>query len=420
MFHIFRRWFIFVLTFGAVWPLALACSPDDQAGAEHEKKAVEEKHEQAPPVSHNAEGETVVTLDEVGQKRAGLVVRPLLAATLQPELTAYGRLEEDPQQRFTLRAPIAGILRSSAAHAWPQLGERLADGSSIGEIEPRLGPVERADLASRLSSAQAEVAEVSADLAAARLSYENKKELNAKVQIVSERTIEEAEAKVKGQEARLQSAQETVKLIEASLKATEGPTGPRALIVRTGGEVVELTATPGESVEAGQTILRVARYDRLLARVELPAGESMDTSPKTARIIVAGYEDKPLEAPSAVIAPTINPLTGGRAILFQIAADGLTLRPGMPVTAFIPQAREPQKGVTIPRSAVIRLGGKTWVYLQTGKEQFTRHAVVGLRPTEAGWFATGIGEGKDAVIIGGQALLSMEFTSQAGEEEEEE
>ncbi len=419
MFHTCRRWIILVLAFCALGPLGLGCSHEDPDDAEHDKTSESEPSE-ASPVGHNAEGETVVSLDEEGQAHAGLVVQPLVAATLQPERTAYGRLEEDPQQSFTLRAPVAGILRSTGAQTWPQLGDKLENGASIGKIEPRLGPVERADLASRLSTAHAEVAEVSADLAAARHSFENKKELNAKEQIVSERTLEEAEAKVKGQEARLKSAQETVKLIEASLEATEGPTGPRSLTVASGGDVVELMVSPGESVEAGQTILRVARYDRLLARVELPAGESLGFSSKRARIIVAGQEDHPLEGQLTALAPTINAFTGGQGYLFQVAADGLTLRPGLPVTAFIAQPGEPQKGVTLPRSAVLRMGGKTWIYLKTEKNQFTRHAVDGLRPMAEGWFASGLHEGQDAVVVGGQALLSMEFTSQAGKEEEEE
>ncbi len=415
MFNLVKRLSFLVLLAGAVGPGLHGCSHDNDDDEKHEAK-----HAASQPVSHNPQGESVVSLDEEGQKHAGIVVQPLAAASLQPELTAYGRLEEDPSQSFTLRAPVAGIIKTPDSASWPHLGQKLENGVSVGQIEPRLGPVERTDLASRLSTARGEVEEVSAELSAAVASYENKKKLNIQEEIVSQRTLEEAKAKVQGQEARLKAAQETAHLIENSLSATTGPTGPLMLTLATGGDVVELSARPGESVEAGQAILRVARYDLLIARVELPVGENLNPQPARARVVVVGHESKPLSAQTAALAPAINPLTGGQAFFFRIASGDLALRPGSAVTAYLALPGEAQKGVTVPRSAVVRLGGKSWVYLQTDKEQFTRRAVENLRPTEAGWFVAGLNEGQSVVVIGAQSLLSMEFTSHAGEEEEEE
>ncbi len=42
----------------------------------------------------------------------------------------------------------------------------------------------------------------------------------------------------------------------------------------TGGQVVEVLAQPGEAVESGQTVLRLCRFDRLLAKVDLQPGRS--------------------------------------------------------------------------------------------------------------------------------------------------
>lgn len=409
-----QRWFVLALIVGAAGLPFPGCSDDNDEDEKHEEPQAESQ-----PVSRNALGETVVALDEEAQKHAGIVIQPLAAASLNPELTAYGRLEEDPSQTFTLRAPVAGIVKPSESDAWPRLGQKLENGATIGRIEPRLGPVERADLASRLSTARGEVDEVSAELSAARASYESKKQLNIEGHIVSDRVLEEAEAKVKGQEARLKTAEETVRLIEASLTATSGPTGPLVLRLPSGGEVVELVAQPGESLEAGQTILRAARYDRLLARVGLPIGENIHPPPNRARIVVAGREERPFEAKAIALAPIVNPLTGGQAFLFQVPSKNSTIRPGLPVTAYLAVSGGTQQGVTLPRSAVVRLGGLAWVYLKTGEGQFTRHAVGDLRSTDDGWFAAGLHAGQDVVVTGAQALLSTEFTSHAGEEEEE-
>jgi hypothetical protein len=66
------------------------------------------------------------------------------------------------------------------------------------------------------------------------------------------------------------------------------------------------------------------------------------------------------------------------------------------------------------------LGGKSWVYLQTDKEQFTRREVAGLRQAQGGWFVSpGLDAGQNIVVTGAQSILSEEFTSHAGAEEEE-
>ncbi|HKQ46862.1 MAG TPA: HlyD family efflux transporter periplasmic adaptor subunit [Phycisphaerae bacterium] len=405
------RWFVLAITLGLSIP---GCSPDDD-----EEEAGETHHAESQPVARNERGETVVTLDVEDQKNAGIVTQPLVAGALQPELTAYGRLEEDPSQSFTLRAPVAGMVKPPDSGTWPRLGQTQEDGVLIGRIEPRLSPVERADLASRLSAAHGEMEEVSAELSAAQASYESKKQLNIQGHIVSDRAMEEAEARVKGAEARLKTAVETIRLIEASLTATSGPTEPLVLRLVSGGEVVEVGAQPGESLEAGQTILRVARYDRLLARVELPVGEFVRPPPRHARVVVVGRDERPWQAQAAAIAPAINPLTGGEAFLFLFTSDDPTLRPGLAIVAYIALTGEAQKGAIIPRSAVVRLEGGTWIYVKSGEQEFTRRAVNDLRPTEAGWFAAGLDPDQIVVVTGAQALLSTEFTSRAVEEEEE-
>ena len=47
----------------------------------------------------------------------------------------------------------------------------------------------------------------------------------------------------------------------------------------------------------------------------------------------------------------------------------------MVVTAFLEIPGVPRKGVLVPRSALIRYGGKVWVYLQNGEEEFIRRMV---------------------------------------------
>ncbi len=79
-----------------------------------------------------------------------------------------------------------------------------------------------------------------------------------------------------------------------------------------------------------------------------------------------------------------------------------------------------QDGVIVPRSALIRFGGKTWAYVQLAEGEFSRRELVGAKSVGTGWFAPqGFKSGQGVVTAGAQILLSEELKSQiqVGEEE---
>ncbi len=409
-------------TLTAVGALALAAVLVWAFRARREELAKEREREQPVSAPHRASrgpsGETLVTLDRDARARIGLKVDALTAATLQPELVAFGAIEEDPSRSFTLRAPIGGTLRTSGTRDWPRTGTRLADGAVVGAIEPRVAPATQVDLQSRLATVRAEASAATASLAAARAAFERARTLNAEDKIVSDRALQDAEAKLKGEEARLRGAADNERLIEASLKAATGPTGPLPLAVTRGGEVMEVMAQPGEAIESGQPILRVTRFDTVVARVDVPAGERIDTTVPRARIVLIGHEDQPLRGEQIAQAAT-DPKTRGQTFLFRVSAESLPLRPGEAVTAYLATPGERQAGVAIPRSAIVRVSGKGWAYVQIGDERFTRREVALDHPSAAGWVvASGFAPGDRVVVEGAQMLLSEELKSriQVGEQ----
>jgi RND family efflux transporter MFP subunit len=272
--------------------------------------------------------------------------------------------------------------------------------------------VERVDLTTRLRTQQSQVEEIQASLAAARSSYESKKRLNERNQIVTERTLEEAEAKVKAEEARLAAAIDTVTLIEKALSG--GSSGePWPLTVPRGGQVVQVAIQPGELVEAGQIILQLQRFDELIARVGLPTSASLQRSPRLARIEVIGQESALLDAEFVGPSPSLESKTLGQSLLYRVRVTDSQLRPGAAVKAQIPVDGKALTGVVVPTEAIERYLGKSWVYMQTGDETFVRREVSASYPAAEGWFVTnGVAAGDRVVISGSQTLLSEEFKSQ--------
>ena len=395
-----------VLVALAIW--ALVASRAEQAAERQREQPVA-----APGRARRGPGgEAIIALDPGAQARIGLRVETLAPATLRPETAAFGTLEEDPSQGFTLRAPVPGTLRQAEGRPWPRIGETLADHAVIGAIEPLVAPATRVDLESRLTAARADAAAATADLAAARAGYERARALNAEGKIASDRAVQQAEATMRGQEARLAAATENARLIRESLRAAAGPTGPLPLRLARRGEVVTVFAQPDEAVQSGQALLRVARFDALIARVEVPAGGRIDPRVTTARIVVIGRADHPLRGERIALGAS-NPRTLGQTILFRVAADGLALRPGEAVTAYLSSPGPPATGVVLPRPAVVRFAAKAWAYVETGAGTFARREVALEQPTDTGWFVTGgFVAGDRVVVAGAQLLLSEELKSQ--------
>ncbi len=395
-----------------------------RAGAARPGEDDEEKREapirSASHVSRTAEGDPLIKLEKDAQGRIGLEVAALSPCSFLPQLTAYGRLQEDPSAGFELRAPVAGTLRAAPQRGWPSIGEVPGLGTTVGMVEPRLTSVERLTLTDRLNAARSEAAAAGAALEASRAALERTRALNADNKNMSDRALQEAEARVKTDEAKREAALETTRLLESSLRVPPGSaSGISPLVIEKDGEVTAVLAQPGESVESGQVLMRVQRFDRLLARVWIPAGQSVPSSLASARLEALGHESTPLRGVRIAAGSATDPETQGLYLLFRVESPLRDLRPGLAVTAYLTLEGKPRSGVIIPESAVVRTAGKMWAYVKSGDDMFVRKEVSADTPTGHGWFVTrGFAAGDRIVTVGAQMLLSEELKSQiqVGEE----
>jgi hypothetical protein len=156
-------------------------------------------------------------------------------------------------------------------------------------------------------------------------------------------------------------------------------------------------------------IQALAVQDVALVRVDLTAGETLQSSPTGARVVTlaGGSADAELLG----TAPGVDPQVQGRGFLFLIKPNALRLLPGQGVTGYLKLPGEPLAGVIVPRESVVRTEGKGWIYvLNAGGESLTRKEIPLDCPTEAGWFVpTGVSASDHVVVIGAQALLSEEL-----------
>ena len=365
--------------------------------------------------SRTAAGDPIVRLKPEAQVRIGLRARHLKTKMVQPELVAFGRLEEDPSRAFALRAPLSGTLRVSDKRSWPRIGESFNANAVVGLLEPRLAPAEQISFTNQLATARAEQTAATSSVAAADAAYERARILNADNKNVSDRALEEARVRLASEKARLQTATDSVALLERSLRGG-GPAHRQPLMLQRSGEVTEVSAQPGEAVEAGAPILRVASFDQLLARIDLPVGEQAPSS-SSARIVVTGYEHQPITAERVGLSTGTLPTAPTQSILFRFKNTIPGLRPGLPATANIPLTGTSRQGVVIPFSAIVRTGGQAFAYVQIADDQFVRKPVPLDQATADGHvMTTGFAAGDRIVVQGAQMLLTEEFKSRLAEE----
>jgi hypothetical protein len=119
-------------------------------------------------------------------------------------------------------------------------------------------------------------------------------------------------------------------------------------------------------------------------------------------------------------------LLEGMADLLVLPHDGahaaLGAAPGMALSAWLQLPGNARPGFLLPRSAVLRHDGRTWVYVQEEEEKFVRKPVTLDTPMDddRGWFVSETAGGIHAedllVLTGAQSLLSEELKAQGGSE----
>ena len=158
----------------------------------------------------------------------------------------------------------------------------------------------------------------------------------------------------------------------------------------------------------------LASREQALVRVDLPAGESLNRPPASARLISLGDSEHPVAAEFFDTASTVDPQTQGQGFLFLVGGKPSGLSPNAAVTAYLKTPGESLSGVMIPSSAVIRYQGKAWIYVQTGDKEFTRREIPLDHPGASGWFVSSGVTDQDRVVASGTQTILSEELNQTG------
>jgi hypothetical protein len=183
---------------------------------------------------------------------------------------------------------------------------------------------------------------------------------------------------------------------------------------------MKLLSAWGQAIVSRQDLPEFAHslvtLESALAEVDLPAGEAISSLPKSAVLMTLAGDSKPIAAEVIGLAPAVDPQTQGQGFLLLVKPNIMRLAPGASVTGLLALPGAPVPGVLLPREAIVRFNGATWIYQQAGETRFERLPVSLERPMEKGWFVReGVKAGDKIVTAGAQQMLSEELKGQGGE-----
>ncbi|HBZ70292.1 MAG TPA: hypothetical protein DEP35_11390 [Deltaproteobacteria bacterium] len=168
--------------------------------------------------------------------------------------------------------------------------------------------------------------------------------------------------------------------------------------------------------ELAALVRALAAREAALARIDLSVGDAPASRPTAVRVAALGDEEaEPEEAALLGPAPDTDPITQGRGFLVRILPPRWP--PGTALVGFLALADHPRSGVLVPRAALVRYDGRSFVYVAHPDQSFERRAVEVAQTTREGAFIpAGLSAGEQVVVVGAQELLSTELAGATAEE----
>src|SRR3954453_6353407 len=283
-------------------------------------------------------------------------VRPVRTVTVVKRdvgetVSFTGRIQAENEARLAFRTPGRMIERPI------NVGDHVEPGQVVAKLEPQ-------DELNALRTAQAGVVAAQARLNETQNIFERQKTLLAR-DIASRAQFEQAEATQKTARAQLDTA-------EAQLKAAKDRVSYTELRVDAAGTVVATGAEPGEVVQAGHMIVRVARKDGRDAVFDVPA-QVLRSAPSDPLITVNLTDDPTVTAVGRVreVSPQADPVTRTFEVKVGLTDPPAAMRLGstivgrmqldkapvieIPATALTESDRRPAVWVVDPKSLTVSL-----------------------------------------------------------------
>jgi RND family efflux transporter MFP subunit len=316
-------------------------------------------------------------------------VRPVRTVTVAKRdigetVTYTGRIEAEIETRLSFR--IGGRMVERAAN----VGDRVEPGQVVAKLEPQ-------NEMNALRSAQAAVAAAQAQFNEAQNNYERQKFLLAR-DVASRVQYERAEQTRDTAGAQLESAQAQLRIAQDHVSDTE-------LKADAGGIVIGTAAEPGEVVQAGQLIVRVAPKGGRDAVFDVP-GQVLRSAPSDPLVKVSLTDDSAVTTIGRVreVSPQADPVTRTFEVKVGLTDPPAAMRLGATVIGTVQLDTAPT--IEIPATALTEFDQRpaVWVVDPSSLTVSLRNVDVLRHNPATVAISNGLDTGEIVVTAGAQAL----------------
>jgi membrane fusion protein, heavy metal efflux system len=347
---------------------------------------------QAPPAGAEqaAIEARVVRLRSPGIERsAGIRTARAERSQASATVECTARIAFDADRLADIRAIVPGIVRRIRA----ELGATVDRGAPLFELEStRVGEIQGA-----LQTARERVRTAQANLARQR-------QLRAD-DIASARQVEVAEQELASAQAETRTAEATLRMAGA---AQSTPSGRYTLSAPIAGTVVRRPAVVGLLATESESLATLADTSMMWALCDVPEAHASRVA-LGQRVVVRidGRDDTPIAGELTWIAAEVDPRTRTVAGRAEVPNEDGHLRANQFARARI-ETGAPRTAVSVPRSAVQRVGEREVVFVRAGEGVYEPRVVrrFGDGPSVQ---VEGRVQAGDAVVTTGAVLLRTEI-----------
>jgi membrane fusion protein, multidrug efflux system len=324
--------------------------------------------------------ETQSSAPEARPVRTVTVVKRDIGETV----TYTGRIEAENETRLSFR--IGGRMVERSAN----VGDRVEPGQVVAKLEPQ-------NELNALRSAQAAVAAAQAQFNEAKANYGRQKFLLSR-DVASRVQYERAEQTQETARAQLDSA-------EAQLKTAQDQVSDTELKADAGGIVIATAAEPGEVVQAGQLIIRVAPKGGRDAVFDVP-GQVLRSAPSEPLVKVSLTDDPAVTTVGRVreVSPRADPVTRTFEVKVGLTDPPAAMRLGATVIGSVQLDTSPT--IEIPATALTEFDRRpaVWVVDPSSLTVSLRNVDVLRHNPATVAISNGLDTGEIVVTAGAQAL----------------
>jgi membrane fusion protein, multidrug efflux system len=295
-----------------------------------------------------------------------------------------GRIEAENETRLSFR--IGGRMVERSVNA----GDGVDPGQVVAKLEPQ-------NELNALRSAQAAVEAAQAQFNEAKANYERQKFLLAR-DVASRVQYERAEQTQETARAQLNSA-------EAQLKIAQDQVSDTQLKADAGGIVIATAAEPGEVVQAGQLIVRVAPKGGRDAVFDVP-GQILSSTPREPLVAVSLTDNPAVTTVGRVreVSPQADPVTRTFEVKVGLTDPPAAMRLGATVVGRVQLDTAP--AIEIPAAALTESERRpaVWVVDPSSLTVSLRNVDVLRHNPATVAISNGLNSGEIVVTAGAQAL----------------